>query len=147
MTNIILSTQMIVLIEYSCGRELTLLRNGKTTAEMKDPRKHFGDWWSTKSDVHSRVNDSAILILFLIYHDRAMLFKRWIFMLDVAINKCEAQLVQTDRQFITDRRMLLLSIKKIMTDFCQNIHLNDRRKQPISLRIVSCYNSKYKNDI
>ena len=138
---------MLVLIEYSCGRQLMLVRDGKPTAEMKDPRKHFGDWWSTKSKVHSRISDSAILILFLIYHDRQMVFKRWIFMLDVAINKCEAQLLQTDKQFITDKRNLLQSIKKIMSDFCENIHFNDNDKSPVSLRIVSCYNIKYKRDI
>ena len=98
MTNIILSTQIIVLIEYACGRRLMFLPEGeKIPAEMKDPRKHFGNWWSTKSKVHSRVSDNAILILFLIYHDRQMIFKRWIFLIEVAINKVEALLVQTNQ--------------------------------------------------
>ena len=123
-----------------------LIRGGEFTADIstKDPKHHLGDWFSIKSPVHSRVKDSAILILFLIFHDRGMIFKRWTFMLDVAIQKVEKQLLQTDKSFITDKKMLLMSMKQIMLDFCRNINVNDPKKRPISLRIVFCYNIKCK---
>ena len=68
-------------------------------------------------------------------------------MLDVAIQKVEKQLLQTDKSFITDKKMLLLSMKQIMLDFCRNINVNDAKKRPISLRIVFCYNIKCKRYI
>lgn len=127
---------MVVLLEYLVGRRLYLVRSDKMAdfkRQNKNSRQHSGDWSSLKSTAHTRVNDSSVLILFVIHRDRMMQFKRWTYQIDVAINKIDNMAVNTDQQFLIDKRNFLESIKALMESYCSNINHNNLNLPSVSL--------------
>ena len=134
------SQQLLVLVEYYLGVKLFIVKNHlEIPAQIrnkKNLRHELGRWYSLPTKVYSRVTDTALLMLFLIYPDRDMKFTRWTNMLDAAILKVDVILSETAYDYLEDRRLLLLTVKKLFNRFTANFNFNDDTQPKVSLRIV-----------
>lgn len=102
----------------------------------KSLRKELGRWYSIHTRCYSRVTDSALIILFLLFDDRDMKFTRWQTMLDEAITKVDSILSETSFEYLDDRRFLLLTVKSLFKRFSENVNFNDNKQPVESLRVV-----------